>query len=301
MTSPHAHVLSLGPNYLAFHRPFSVIALGLGPLIFLALPGIRPQQEKPQKNLSLLLALWLSVCMFFYFMVDVPEHQHVYVGWRAGHLAILALSVLVARGFSAPGGSSQEQARYRRLPLLLLIPATLLALPTVLMDLYNATDISNRIVNRGTGIPWTLVLSHDELMALKWISQHTLPSETVQVDTRLRGAATWAYIPAFAGRRMAAGIPISMVPLEPYVRANNEVCRLFSLSDPVQIHAICQKWNIHYLYLGDQELRRYPTLPHLLRTAPSLFHRVFHGSSNQIFRVVLQTSFSNNLPMNPPL
>ena len=46
------------------------------------------------------------------------------------------------------------------------------------------------------------------------------PKAIFQVDPVPRDPEHWAYLPAFAERRMAVGIPISMVPLAKYQQAS---------------------------------------------------------------------------------
>jgi hypothetical protein len=57
----------------------------------------------------------------------------------------------------------------------------------------------------------TLLLRPDELEASTDSQEHAL-RRPLQVDPVARGQETWAYLPAFAERRMAIGLPISMVP-----------------------------------------------------------------------------------------
>src|SRR5207342_2436626 len=57
------------------------------------------------------------------------------------------------------------------------------ALPTVLIDLYNTQDVSNRAM--GPGFRWTVVLSPDEIKGLEWIKRETPQVARVQVEANV--------------------------------------------------------------------------------------------------------------------
>src|SRR5207253_4590590 len=94
----------------------------------------------------------------------------------------------------------------------------LAAAPTTAIDFYNTQDVANRAL--GPGFRWTLILTPDEIEALDWITTRTPADAIVQIEPSVRDSFTWAYIPAFAERRMAAGLPIGMVPLDKYQAAS---------------------------------------------------------------------------------
>ena len=78
------------------------------------------------------------------------------------------------------------------------------------IDVYNTQDVWNRA--EGPGFRWTVLLSPGELEGLEWIKTGTFKSARVQVEPVERGRDSWAFIPAFAERRMASGLPLSMIP-----------------------------------------------------------------------------------------
>ena len=47
-----------------------------------------------RRGLSVLGALAVT-SMFFYFFVNVRDHQDVYVGWRVGHFMFMAAAVVI--------------------------------------------------------------------------------------------------------------------------------------------------------------------------------------------------------------
>jgi hypothetical protein len=117
-----------------------------------------------------------------------------------------------------------------------LTAAVILAIPTVAIDVYNAQDITNR--GPGPNFPWTLVIKPEERDALNWLKRTTKPTALVQVEPIASGAGGWASIPAFAQRRTAAGIPISMIPLRPYQEAIAQIRSVFNATTVVGV----QNW-----------------------------------------------------------
>ena len=99
--------------------------------------------------------------------------------------------------------------------------ALLAGLPTTIIDIYNTQDITNH--SEAPGFHWTLMLRPDELQAFDWIQKNTRPDALFQVDPIARDSETWAYLPAFAERRMAIGLPISMVPLAKYQQGSEAI------------------------------------------------------------------------------
>jgi hypothetical protein len=120
-----------------------------------------------------------------------------------------------------------------------LVAVMAIAAPTVAIDLYNTQDVTNR--QMVTGFRWTLVLSNDDLEAFRWIKTRTAPSTIFQVNPMARDSETWAYLPAFAERRMAIGLPISMVPLRKYEVGAGLIQDMFQLDDPANIHQLATR------------------------------------------------------------
>ena len=159
----------------------------------------------------------------------------------------------------------------------------LLGVPTFAIDFYNTQDLSNRM--EGAGFRWTLVLAPEELHALDWIRRWTPPQAVVQVEPFVRDPGTWAYVPAFAERRMAAGIPISMVPVETYTDASRRVQWMFQSIDPVDISERASRLHIDYLFIGAPERNAYPGFEGALAARPDLFRLVFTEKHISIFYV----------------
>lgn len=269
-----------GPNPTALVRWRYLLFLSFGPLLIIGTVGLIVALLRRRWDVLPIAAL-AAAALTFYFMTDVPDMQHVWVGWRAGHLLFIALTALVGLAFtmleSAPAPA--------RIGALMIVAAlTVAALPTVVVDVYNAQDITNR--RPGAGFPWTLVLSKSEVDALNWLKASTPPNAVVQPDAESRGTATWAYIPAFGERRMAAGLPGAMIPFKPYEDATAIVSReIFGHTDVVSRAMAARRLRIDYLYVGPVEQAAHPELVSLLDTRSDLFDAAFRNDQVTIYWV----------------
>jgi hypothetical protein len=253
------------------------ILLSFGPMLIVGAVGAAVAIRNRATGLAAIAAI-VAVSFVFYFFVDLRGHQYVYVGWRAGHLLFVAFVVLVAYAVQQlmAGGRALRAATAVALTVL-----ALLAAPTFAIDLYNTQDIDNRM--QAPGFRWTLVLEPEEVEALAWLRRLTPPDAIVQVDPFTRDTETWAYLPAFAERRMAAGLPISMIPLEKYEAASQKVREVYRQADAAGAYAVAAPLRIDYLFIGAPEREAHPRLEEALRERPDLFQPVFQQGSVSIF------------------
>jgi hypothetical protein len=267
-------------NPAAVTHPWVSIFLSFGAMLPAAAAGTWLAVRSG--GVRLLWPLWATIVIsfLFYFFVDVRDHQYVYVGWRAGHLLFIVFAALAAVGIQGIGRLSPVSRRVAMAAAVLLAAA---AAPTVAIDIYNAQDTSNRAP--GPRFEWTLVLSPDELTALDWIRRYTPPGAVVQVEPHVRDAHTWAYIPSFAERRMAAGIPISMVPLDKYLSASERVRELYRSTDARNAHRQAIELGIDYVVVGGPERAAYPGFERALDGPPEGFRPVFRNGSMTIYFV----------------
>jgi hypothetical protein len=266
-------------NPMAITEPVWAIFLSFGPLLLLSIVGTVVAVRRRATGLLAIAAI-IVVSFAFYFFVDLRGHQYVYVGWRAGHLLFVAFTVLTAYALQEIG---RDTTARRAMAAAVFAVLALSAVPTFAIDLYNTQDIDNR--EQGMGFRWTLVLDRDELEALAWIRAVTPQDAVVQIDPFPRDAYTWAYIPAFAERRMAAGLPISMVPLEKYENASREVKTVFTADSGEAAHKRAVEMGIDYLFIGQPEREANPQLVHRLGQRPDLFQPVFHNNTISIYFV----------------
>ncbi len=221
----------------------------------------------------------LPVVAWFYFYVDVRDHQDVYVGWRVGHIAFMALIPLMGLAFL---GASGLQGARRWGAAAALVLTVMLAVPTVLIDIFNTQDIVPN--DLGPGWRRTEVLTPPELEGLAWVRTHTDARATVQIDPRARGDEMWAYIPAFAERRMVVGVPLSMVPLRKYEEGSRRVQWLFD-AEPQTARAMAERFGIDYLVVGPPERAIHENIEARWATAPDALTLAFKNSALSIYQV----------------
>ena len=269
-------------NPLAGHNTWTGIFLSFGPMLIAAVVGAIVAMVRRASEFAV-LGLIIAVAWFFYFFVDVVDHQHAYVGWRAGHLLFIAFAPLVGYAWQELWGGGRIARAAVALGALLL---ALGAAPMVIVDLYNTQDVENR--RPGPSFHWTEILSPDELAALQWVKTATPPDALVQVDPIHDGVegGVWAYMPAFGERRMTAGVPISMIPAKRYLDAAQQVREMFAATDARAAYATACAHGVEYVYVGPEEQRVYPKLRPLLDSAPDKFRSVFRNNSVSIYYVV---------------
>jgi hypothetical protein len=152
-----------------------------------------------------------------------------------------------------------------------------------LIDMYNTQDVDNR--GMGPGFHYTLVLSPDEWEGLMWLRSHTAPEATVQVDPIARNPETWAYIPAFAERRMPVGLPISMVPLHKYEEGSKAAQWIYSAPEPLGAYELAARVGVDFIVVGDPERQAHPGVEERYATIPERFLQVFHNPAMSIYAV----------------
>jgi hypothetical protein len=157
------------------------------------------------------------------------------------------------------------------------------ALPTVVTDLYNTQDVWNR--GRGAGFRWTVLLSPGEVEGLDWIKRATPKNARVQVEPYSRGRDTWTYIPAFGERRMAAGLPIGMIPLAKYEKASETIRRIYQAETAQDAHTQASAACVDYVVIGAPERQAYPAIQPLVAAAPHLFPPAFSNDALSVYAI----------------
>ena len=273
-------LVAFGPNRTATRSAAIAIFLSFGPMLIAAIAGLLVAAWKHTLRRFGVLVVAIVVCWVFYFLVDLPEHQHVYVGWRASHLLFISFAALcgyaVQELWAAAGVT-------RGVTVVVALVLALAAAPMVAIDLYNTQDTSNRMM--GPGFHWTVVLTPDELSAFDWIRKYTLQDALVQVEPAVRGRETWSYVPTFAERRMSAGLPISMIPLQKYELASARITRIYRSTSVQQAHALASAACINYLVVAPAERANYPAFQPLLDANPEYFPPAFRNGSVGIYAV----------------
>jgi hypothetical protein len=153
--------------------------------------------------------------------------------------------------------------------------------PTTIIDEFNAQDIHN--LGMGPGFPWTIVVTVPQQRAYAWIRGNTAPSAVVQMDARSRERSTWTNIPSFAERRMAGGLPISLLKIPEYDERSDRIRAMYSTARAAEAADIARALRIDYVYLDEVERRAYPNG---IRFGESpAFEKVFEDGPVAVFRV----------------
>jgi hypothetical protein len=270
-------VVAFELNRLATRQFWWVTLLSFGPVLLLCLAAL-PALRQERRGLGILGALTAS-CVVFYFFVNVRDHQDVYVGWRVGHFLFMAATVVIAILFERVQALAPSQRRFGWAAIAVI---GLMGLPTTVIDVYNTQDITN--FNEAPAGPWTLRLTPDDLQVIDWLKRNTDPSAIVQVDPVPRDPASWAYLPAFGERRMAAGLPISMIPLAKYQEASHAIRTIFD-EPPLLAYERAVRAGINYIIVGPPERRVHDGVEARFDSVPDILPRVFRNGTISIYEV----------------
>lgn len=271
-------VVAFGVNRVALQSFWLVTALSFGPVLIISAAAIAVALSAKRGGLGVFGAL-AGACVIFYFFINVRDHQDVYVGWRVGHLLFLAATVLAGIVFEHLEGAPTP-ARIAAWVAVAIV--TLAGLPTMVIDVYNTQDLSNR--NEAPGFRWTLVLTPDDRQVFDWIRHNTKPDAVFQVDPLVRDSETWAYLPAFAERRMAVGLPISMVPLRKYQEGSERVRTIFD-EPPLSAYEGAVQSGINYIIVGPPERTAHPDVEQRFDSLGALMPVAFRNGTISIYEV----------------
>jgi hypothetical protein len=261
-------------GFAGFSRnsPVVTLLLSLGPILLPALGGIvRPRDERARRAV-VTASTGLVLGMFLLYFVRISEAS--WVGFRAGQILLVSIPILLAR-------TLELLPRGFRAGLIALI--LLVGLPTTVGDTYNAQDIYNR--RPGPGFRWTLWTTREQEQAFAWIRANTADHDIVQMEPIVRGREHWTLIPSFAGRRMAAGQPISLLPIPEYHERSEQVRTIFASPSATDAAAVAHRLRIDYLYVDNDDRAAYPEGTRKFDENPSVFENVFSNNEVRIYRV----------------
>jgi uncharacterized membrane protein len=264
--------LEFGLHGDARNAPVAALLLSLGPALVPALAGLLVVAEVRISRAALALAaLSLGVMYFVRLNVDLS-----WVGFRAGQMFLVAVPALTARGLATRG-------RARGAVLALAIVALLAGAPTTAIDEYNAQDITN--FGESPNGPWTMTVTPAEHEALEWLRRATPPTSIVQMEPTVRDRQTWTLLPSLAQRRMAAGLPISLLATPEYDEKSALVKQMYETANADEAAAIAHRLRIDYIYVDRTERARYEKGVAKFRDAPHLFAPAFRNAEVDIFHV----------------
>ena len=267
--------IALGWSGHARNAPVVTLLMSLGPILVPALAGLWPSRRLPPMPL-LIAASGLFVGLSLLYFVVLSEAS--WVGFRAGQILIALLSIPLARLFGTLRDAGRIGVAATLAAAILVIGA-----PTVIADTRNAADIAN--LRQGPGFPWTLTVTPGQQEALRWVKARTPPRAVVQMDALARGRAHWSFIPTFAGRRMATGLPISLLPRPIYERRAVQVRSIFAMRDADAAHERARQLRIDYLWVDALDRQAHPQGTTRLADAGGYFERVFDNGEVQVYRV----------------
>jgi uncharacterized membrane protein len=154
--------------------------------------------------------------------------------------------------------------------------------PTTVIDAFNAQDVANR--SMGPGFHWTVVVTPAEREAFAWIKANTPSGAVVQAEPTARGRETWSLIPSFAERRMAAGLPISLLNVPAYAATSGQVRAIYSGTDAGAAHDLAKTLGIDYLYVDRTERSAYPAVSKF-DEHPEYFPVAFKNAEVSLYRL----------------
>jgi hypothetical protein len=259
--------------------PFLMPALTLGPILLAAGVGAWRGRSKSAGTLAPALS-GVAVGFILLYFVSMPGGDLVWIGWRAGQILLLTLTPLAALGFAWAAGTT----RFRAMALASAALLFAVGLPTTVIDTYNAQDVWNR--RMGPGFRWTVVVTPDQRCAFDWIQRETPADALVQMEPTVRGRETWTLIPTFAERRMAGGLPISLLPKAVYTERSNRIRALYGTKDPREANRLALAAGIDYIYVDSTERRAFGISLQKFDGNPEYFERVYRGGEVSIYRVV---------------
>ncbi|GMV21464.1 MAG: hypothetical protein AMXMBFR57_14130 [Acidimicrobiia bacterium] len=273
MSSSAGNAVILGFGGLARHAPIATMVLSLGGLLVPAALAALPWREE-RRSADVWIALpAVSVALGLAWLVSLSTDA-AWIGFRAGNILQISLPMAAAVGLGRLAARSRRMA----VPcwtLLLLVGA-----PTTLIDVFNAQDIENRAM--GPGFRWAIPVSPAQQSGFQWLRTMTAPDAVVQADPVQRGRDQWSIMPSFGGRRMAAGLPISLIGVPAYDTRSNQVHQVLTTPDLDTAHADARRLGIDYLWIDEDDP---PATARRLLSRPELFGLLFRRGPVYVFDV----------------
>jgi hypothetical protein len=268
--------LSFGWLYDARNAPVLTLILSLGGLLIPAAvgcwtwPTIRLRRVVPAAG-------GVVVGLALLYLVTLTDRS--WVGFRAGNILQVTLPLLAARALTG-----LLDAGYRRIAIVGVVALLMAGAPTTVIDTYNAQDIGN--LHMGPGFPWTISLSPAQQAGLAWIRHFTPQRTIVQADPETRFRSNWSIIPTFAGRRMAAGQALPLLPEPHQAGAAARVHALLTALPLDTAHDEARRLGIDYFWIDEDDVAgRLGGDPARFLPRPDLFALAFRQDQVAIYRV----------------
>jgi hypothetical protein len=275
VTDGAGSTLHFGPYGPAANAPLLAFILSFGPLLVLTVIGLLPNRRVPLASIwPALSGLVLVILVMHLVTMTVDEF---WIGFRTGHLVFVLVPPIVARALLWLDHQPSRVLAWSVVSGVLAIGA-----PTTVIDAFNAQDVEN--THEGIGITWVVRLTPEEQQGLAWIRANTPPAAIVQADPAARGRDTWSLIPSFAGRRMAAGQPISLMHVADYDTRSDAVQKIYGYGDPQPAWRSAVDLGIDYLWVDRVERTAYPNVKKF-DDHPEWFVPVFRNAEVTVYRI----------------
>jgi hypothetical protein len=261
----------LGPSR---QQPIVTLFLSLGPILVTGAAGLLLARALPLQP-AVPFALLALIALFLMYFVRLSVDQ-AWMAFRAGQMLIIGLGALTARLVAASAHGVRRGLTWGIVLIALAVGA-----PTTIIDAYNAQDTTNLAM--GPGFPWTIVVTPQQQHAYGWIRSNTPPAAVVQMDARSRERSTWSNIPSFAERRMAGGLPISLLNVPEYAERSDRIKTMYATKNADEAASIARSLRIDYVYVDEVERRTYPD--GIRFDASPAFEKVFEEGPVAIYRV----------------
>jgi hypothetical protein len=263
--------LDFGFHGFSRHAPFVTLMLSLGPILLPAAIGLAFARGASARPMFIGVS-GVVLGLFLLYFVRISEAS--WVGFRAGQILLVSIPILLAGTLERIG---------KRAATVLAVSIAIAGAPTTIVDTWNAQDIGNR--RPGPQFRWTLWTTPAQQEAFRWLRQHTPSTAVVQMEPMIRAREHWTLIPSFAGRRMAAGLPISLLPLPEYEERSQLVRTAFSTLHADEAWDVLRRLRIDYIYIDPEDRAAYgQSLAKFDRNADR-FERVFGNGEVTIYRV----------------
>ena len=264
-------VLDFGLHGFSRHSPIVTLLLSIGPILVPAALGLLVVHDRLRRP-SIIGVSGVIVGLFLLYFVRISEAS--WVGFRAGQVLLVSIPILLACTLERIG---------LRAAALLATAIFIIGVPTTIVDTWNAQDIGNR--RPGPGFRWTLWITPAQQEAFRWIRKNIPATAVVQMEPMVRAREHWTLIPSFAGRRMAAGLPISLLPLPEYEERSQLVRTAFATTNSDEAWGILRRLRIDYIYVDPEDRAAYGASLAKFDTNPDKFERVFGNAEVSIYRV----------------
>jgi hypothetical protein len=274
MTEGAGSAVTFGFGGDARNSPVATVMVSLGPVLVPAIIGLFPLRGVPVLP-ALVAGAGVVIALLLMHLVRISDGA--WVGFRSGQIIQCVLPVLVARACWLLAGRS------RALAAAVVVLSAAAGLPTTAIDIYNAQDIAN--LRMGPGFPWTLTVTPAQQEAFAWIRERTPPSAVVQMDAIARGRAHWSLIPTFAERRMAAGLPISLLATPEYRTRSETVRQIYTTANAREARDLARRLRIDYIYVDGTEGAAHGDALAKFDRAPEFFTRVFANPEVRLYAV----------------